>query len=176
MQLLLGTALCWGFESHFRSDQTSSDCCKRRKKITYSRVIMPKQVGLIIPRGPFLNLEWFVGSLGGGGVTGFTPSWPLACTYSQLSTANAHTHSSTYTEMWLHVPIVMHKQTHKQMAVKEGLRPSWARQLSHTSVSANMALSHIPLRQPQKCVCVCKWECQSVCLSLASLSVSVNGV
>lgn len=26
---------------------------------------MPKQVGLIIPRGPFLNLEWFVGLLKG---------------------------------------------------------------------------------------------------------------
>lgn len=36
-----------------------------RKKKTYSKVILPKQVGLIIPRGPFLNLERFVGLLEG---------------------------------------------------------------------------------------------------------------
>lgn len=48
------------------SDQTkpvltvAKDDEGKKKKITYSKVIVPKQVGLIIPRGPFLNLEWFV--------------------------------------------------------------------------------------------------------------------
>lgn len=57
------------FERHVRSDQTSfwllQTKKREKKKITYSKVIMPKQVGLIIPRGPFLNLEWFVGLLKG---------------------------------------------------------------------------------------------------------------
>lgn len=33
---------------------------KNQNKITYSNVIVPKQAGLIIPRGPRLKLEWFV--------------------------------------------------------------------------------------------------------------------
>ena len=105
-------ALHWGLKAILRSDQTSSDCCKRRrrkKKITYSKAIVPKQVGLIIPRGPFLNLEWFVGLLEGD-------NWihrELATgmhTHSQQWSANAHLHTL--------------EQVHKCMHAQKGLFPT----------------------------------------------------
>lgn len=153
------------FERHVRSDQTSfwllQTKKREKKKITYSKVIMPKQVGLIIPRGPFLNLEWFVGLLKGD-------NW----IHTELA-AGMHTQSAAECECsrpgivsppWdLHVQIPMPMHNATQVAAVKRPRPSWDRQLSHASFSASTAASHIPLREPLECAC--EFACLHVSVS-----------
>lgn len=121
---------------------------------------MPKQVGLIIPRGPFLNLEWFVGLLKGDNWIHRAGRWH-AHTVSSWVRVLALWHRFPSWDLHVQIPMPMHNAT--QVAAVKRPRPSWDRQLSHASFSASTASSHIPLREPLECAC--EFACLHVSVS-----------
>lgn len=113
---------------------------------------MPKQVELIVPRGPYLQLEWCAEGkqldlhrVGMHRSTVVPQHTRPVCknthshTHTRKST-NADAQKRDFSSLRFACPHITHKQTHKWVAVKEGPRLGWDRQLSHASFSASTAL------------------------------------
>ncbi len=139
---------------------------------------MPKQVGLIIPRGPFLNLEWFVGLLEGdnwihiGLATGMHTQSTVEC-----KCTFAHTQASTHKSVY--------KCTHAQKGLFPTLRLArthayarthtngwqWKKDRDWVGTGSWVTLPSVPTRLCPSfhwdslwnvCVHVCTWERQHV--------------
>ena len=130
---------------------------------------MPKQVGLIIPRGPFLNLEWFVGLLEGDNCIHREPATGMhtrstvecKCTLAQVHTygctcARTHTRDCSWT----------YRCTQTQTGGSESRTETGLGQAAESRFlqCQHSSVSLIPLRQPRECVCACLHVRASICL------------
>lgn len=140
---------------------------------------MPKQVGLIIPRGPFLNLKWFVGLLEGDNwihielATGMHTRSTVECKCT-LGHTQANTHIRVYTNartricpLWDLDVHVHYARTHTQTNEWQ-----WKEDWDWVGTGSWVMLPLVPtrLRVPHSAettsgMCVCMFARESVNLS-----------